>query len=167
LAYDVAAKKGSAEGPELARIEPEEGSRLSPLDETRRDWQNRIERCRDLAHLMRGETAGTRLVALAREIEQQLQKQSELLAVAKERQRQCSAILAEIDGVLDRTRLELSLSQLRPNQCYSADDLREEAQLCREESLNGHDIETRRAFAGRASQLAMMGEALLRKEGEG
>jgi hypothetical protein len=140
---------------------------LSAPDEARRDWQSRIERCRGLAHLMRGDTAGARLVALAQEIEQQLQKQSDLVAVAKERQRQCRAILAEIDGVLDRTRLELSLSRLRPNQCYSADELREEAQLCRDEALNGHGVETRRAFAGRASQLAMMGEALLRKEGKG
>ena len=139
---------------------------MSPLDETRRDWQNREERCRKLSDAMRGDTTGARLAALAHEIDQQVQDWNELVSVAEQRQRHCRAILAEIDVLLDRTRLELSFSRLRPNQAYSADNLRVVALLCHDEALAGQDTETRRAFAGRASELAMMSEAIIRKERE-
>lgn len=136
------------------------------LDESRRDWQERIARCRELADLMRGDTAGARLAALAREIEQQLQTWSELRAVADEQRRHRRAMLAEIDVMVIRTRLELSLSRLRAKEANGSEQLREEARLCREEALAGDDMAMRRSFAGRAFELSMMGEALLRKADE-
>ena len=136
------------------------------LDENRRNWQERIARCRELADLMRGDTAGARLAALAREIEQQLQTWSELRAVADEQRRHRRAMLAEIDVMVVRTRLELSLSRLRAKEANGAEQFREEARLCREEALAGDDRAMRRSFAGRAFELSMMGEALLRKAGE-
>lgn len=140
---------------------------MAPLDAKRRDWEDRIARCRRLADLLRGDTMGARLAALAQEIEEQLRKHGDLLAVAAERRRHRRAMLAEIDGVLARARTELSLSRLKLDRAYSADDLREEARLCRDEAMASDDVETRRAFAGHAFELAMMGEAVQRKRREG
>lgn len=138
---------------------------MAPLDDTSRDWRERMVRVRRLADLLRAGPAGGRLAALAQEIEQGMLRLGDTAAIARDTCRHCAAIRTEIAGLVARSRSELFFAKhfLREHR-YSADDLREESQLCREEALASADVEVRQELAGDAFQLAMMGETISRTE---
>jgi hypothetical protein len=138
---------------------------MAPLEDASRDWRDRMLRVRRLADLLRADPAAGRLVALAQEIEQGLLRLSETAAIAQETRRHSAVIRAEMAGIVARSRSELFFAKhfLR-NHRYSADDLREESRLCREEASASEEGEARQELAASAFQLAMMGEAISRAE---
>ena len=126
---------------------------MSPFDEKPDDLQERIARFRKFSLLMGEDEATVPLRALALEMERHLLERRELRAQRHELMRLREVLLAEIDVVLAWSR---SHSLRAPS--FSSDDLREESRLCREEARAALDLATRRAFATRALDFAMLGE---------
>jgi len=134
---------------------------MSPLDDKLRDWQQRATRYRQLSALLgEDETAG-RLHTLALEMEQRLHTFGRAAATAEERMLDNAILLAQVDTFLARARGAMFFAShlLRPLG-LSADDLREESRLCREEAEDSENAATRRAFASRALALAVIGEKI-------
>src|SRR5689334_1069136 len=108
---------------------------MSPLDQRMREWESRIVRCRQLADRLRGDDGAKRLVALAAELEHRMRAiAKERLTIAQEMGFR-AAMLAEINLVVARTRTDLLLSRANGATFrFTADDLRDEAQMCGEEA---------------------------------
>jgi hypothetical protein len=85
--------------------------------------------------------------------------------VPEERKLVTATLLTEIDVFLARARgaMFFASRQLRPL-TFSAYDLWEAAQLCREEAEASMYIAMRRALASRALELVMLGEKIAREE---
>jgi hypothetical protein len=130
---------------------------MSPLDEKQDDWQQRVARFRRFAALLGEDEATAPLRALAREMERRLLERYALGARYEELKRIGDVLIAEIDVVFAWAR-----SSLVRAPGFTAADLREESRLCREEASAALDETTRRAFAKRALDLAMLGEEITR-----
>jgi len=132
---------------------------MSPLDEKQDDWQQRIARFRRFAALLGEDEAMAPLRSLAREMERRLMERYALGARYEELKRIGDVLIAEIDVVFAWAR-----SSLVRAPGFTAEDLREESRLCREEADAALDAATRRAFAKRALDLAMLGEEITREK---
>jgi hypothetical protein len=130
---------------------------MSPFDEKLDDWQPRLARYRRFSALLGEDETMAPLHALAREMEQHLTKRLELQATYKELKRVQDFLIAEIDVVLACVRSH----RVCPSG-FSAADFREESRLCREEARAAADAATRRSFASRAVDFAMLGEQIAR-----
>ncbi len=138
---------------------------MAPFDIRLREWEGRINRCRELADRLRGDDGANRLAALAAELEQRMRAVRAETLMISQQMRFRAAILAEINLVVARTRTELLLSRAeRATFRFTADDLREEARVCREEAEACEDITSRQTFAARAFDLAQVGEAVERQQ---
>jgi hypothetical protein len=132
------------------------------LDDKVRDRQQRYLR---LATLLGEEDTTGRLGALALEMEKHREKFGQASAGAEEGRLVMAILLAEIDVFLARARgaMFFASRQLRPLR-FSAYDLWEAAQLCREEAEASVQVALRRALASRALELVMLGEKIAREE---
>ncbi len=136
---------------------------MPPLDDRVQDWRQRAARYRRISDLLGEDGADARVRVLAREIEQQLENFRHLRAAAEEHKARNAVLLAEIDTFLARAQGAMFFANhlLRPLR-FSADDLREESRICREEAQACEDMTVRRALASRALALAMLGEKVAR-----
>jgi hypothetical protein len=136
---------------------------MPPFDDQTHGLRHRALRYRELARLSQDGEMGGRLRALAAELERQIERSAELSANAIETRRRTAMLLAQLDAVLGLVRQALfSTSRQLCASRFSAEDLREESRLCREEAVAVADVEARRALAGRALDFAMIGEQLAR-----
>jgi hypothetical protein len=140
---------------------------MSPLEQRLQQWEARLSRCRELADRLRGDDGGDRLAVVAVEIQQQMREIAEGTLTVAHEMRRSAAMLAEMNQVITRTRHALLLSrEHRIAFRFGADDLREEARVCREEAEASDDISSRQTFAARAFELAQLGEAIHRCQEE-
>jgi hypothetical protein len=140
---------------------------MTPADGIARDWRARLARCRQWADLLRTDPAGGRLAALAHEIEQRLERLGEITNAVEETLRHRARLRAEVAVVIGQSRAGLFFAkQFLRDHPYRPDQLREESRLCYAEALAADDAETRRDFARRAVDLAMLGEAISRSDGQ-
>jgi hypothetical protein len=132
------------------------------LDDKVRDRQQRYLR---LATLLGEEDTTGRLCALALEMEKHREKFGQASAAPEDWRLVTAILLAEIDVFLARARgaMFFASRQLRPLR-FSAYDLWEAAQLCREEAEASVHVAVRRALASRARELVMLGEKIAREE---
>ena len=122
-------------------------------------------RYRKWAELLRTDRGGARLAALAVEMEEAGQRLRELATAAEQKRRYRDALRREILDLIARAHSELAYARhLSRDHSYSAEDLREESRLCREEARSAEDGAVRRDFAGKAFELAMIGEAVERSK---
>jgi hypothetical protein len=139
---------------------------MTPPIEIARDWHARLARCRQWADLLRADPAGGRLAALAHDIEQRLERLGEIKYALQETREHRARLRAEVAVVIGQSRAALFFTkELLRNHPYSSDQLREESRLCQAEAHAAHDGETRRDFARCASDFAMLGEAVSRRDG--
>ncbi len=138
---------------------------MSPFDDQSRDWQQRAARYRKMSTLLGEDETAVRLRALALEMEEQRKRSGQLRASAEEL-RACNAVLlAKIDAFLARARAAVSAAKLASRTPpFSAEDVREESRLCREEGMATEDMEIRRPLAWRALALAMLAEQIARED---
>lgn len=132
---------------------------MCPLDEKLDSWEERLARYRKLSALLGEDEATAPLRALAVEVGRRLFKRFELKHTYEDLSCLRDVLIAEIDLVLLWTRNHL----LRPPR-FSPEDMREASRLCREEAQAALDTVTRRAFAARALDLAMLAEQLARQK---
>jgi len=120
-------------------------------------------RCERWSALLREDGAAEPLHALLGDMEQNSGKLRELAAQRKALLRYHIQLVAEIEKVIGRARAEMFSAKhlLRP-MSFSAEDLREESRLCRDEAAATADIEMRRKIAALALDFAMLGEAATR-----
>lgn len=138
---------------------------MAPFDTRLREWESRITRCRELADRLRGDEGANRLLAIATELDHRMRAIARETLTISQEMRFRAAMLAEINLIVARTRTELLLSRAhRSTFRFTADDLREEARVCREEAEACEDITSRQTFAARAFDLAQMGEAIERQQ---
>jgi hypothetical protein len=138
-------------------------SDITQRDPGSRRLRSRMERCRRLADLLQYDEAGTRLAALAVEIEQQLQRHGELAVIVNQWERDSAEIIAEIDRMVALSRSALLTTKIAlRNYRFTPDDLREESRLCREEAVACKQADAQRGFARRALDLAYVAEAISR-----
>jgi hypothetical protein len=133
-------------------------SQMSPFDSKLADWEESVARYRKFSALLGEDEKTAPLRRLASEMERHLLERRDLRAGHAELTRLRHVLLAEIDMVLAWTRSHL----LRPPG-LSAENLRQASRLCREEARAAEDMATRRAFAARALDFAMLGEQLTRR----
>jgi hypothetical protein len=131
---------------------------MSAFDETQDDRAERLQRFRKLSALLGEDKRAAPLGALALEMARRLIERSALRAGHEELMRLRQVMLAELDVVIAWTRSHV----LRPPG-FSAEDLREESRLCREEAGAALDSAMRRSFASRAFDLAMLAERRARQ----
>ena len=130
---------------------------MSPLRDKARDWQQHLARYRRLSTLFAEDETAGRLCTLALEMEHRIGTGAD--AEADDRVLDTAILLAEINTFIARARggMFFASQLLRPLR-FSADDLREAAQLCREEAEASEAIPMRRALSSRALELAILGE---------
>lgn len=131
---------------------------MSPFDpEGHHRWQSRCERW---SALLREDGQAAPLHALALDLKQNWEQRRELMAQAEALKCYRATLLAQIDRILTQIQAEMALAKQRQHPLsFSAEDMREESRLCREEAAATADMEMRRAIASRAVALAMLGEA--------
>ena len=123
----------------------------------------RATRYRELADLAGEDRMAVRLRGLAEELQRQQERYAELHVASQQTRRRTALLLSELDEFLKGVRTELASARRMLRPCsYSAEDLREESRLCREEARAALDLEGRRALAARALDFAMLGEQAAR-----
>lgn len=136
------------------------------LFEDRDDWQRRVERFRRWSTLLGEDDTMAPLRTLVLQMEQQRDRLQKIDAAREELMRHRSVLLGEIDTLLERARGNLlsARARLLPSR-FDPEDIREESRLCREEARSAEELATRRSFASRSLELAMLGEKVARDGG--
>lgn len=133
---------------------------MPPYGDKARVWWERAARIRRLADLSRDEGTAQTLRALAAELTQKLHAHLEIAAAIADEKRRSEVLAAELDAMLMRARGGMFLARHSLAPTYSAEDLREEARLCREEARAAGDLAVRRKLAARSTELAMLAEEI-------
>jgi hypothetical protein len=122
-----------------------------------------MERYRKLGELLSTDPAGARLAAIAAEIEQELVKHREQALALDLWQSHSREIIAEMNSVVARSRATLASARMSlGDHPFSAEDLREESRLCREEAIASERPEDQKDYATCALRLAFSAEAISR-----
>jgi hypothetical protein len=133
---------------------------MSPFDDKRDERQQSVERFRRFSTLLGDGEATAPLRDLALEMERHL-LQGPVRTEHDELKRLREVLLAEIDVII-----AWSKSRMLRSPGFSAAGLREESRVCLEEAKAARDTATRRAFARRALDLAMLAEHATRRTTE-
>jgi hypothetical protein len=128
---------------------------MSPLRDKIRDWQQHLARYRRLSILFAEDEIAGRLCTRAVE----MKHRPGTGAGADDRMLDTAILLAEINTFIAGARGAMFFASrlLRPLR-LSGDDLREAAQLCREEAEASDAVAMRRALSSRALELQILGE---------
>ena len=130
------------------------------LRSTAGGFRQSAARYRSLSTLFRESGSNRSLLDASRSIEAQLSDGANLTAIADEVDTQAKVLLAKLDRFLARARSALRTPVLEV--WYSADDVREEARLCKEEAHAVQDVPIRRSILAGASALIELADVMHR-----